>query len=342
MRRAPGPHPLPLFLSTLTRTTGGDKARLAAALAGVRRYQEAKRRPPSPPQPEAARIGSTVLRDFGGSGPPLLMVPSLINGPDVLDLTPDQSLLAWLATQGLRPLLVDWSTPDAAALGLSIAGHVSERLVPLIDAIGEPVRLAGYCLGGTMALAAAALAPRRVHRLALLAAPWRFSAYPGDRRRALASYWTEVAPVANRLGRLPMDMLQPAFWSLDEDLLAAKYVRFATLPDGAAADNFVALEDWANTGPPLPLPTAAELAGPFFGEDLPGQGQWQVSGQAIDPAALTMPVLDIVSRTDRIVPAAAAAGIGDRLEVSAGHVGMIVGSRARADLWEPLAAWLRA
>jgi polyhydroxyalkanoate synthase len=80
----------------------------------------------------------------------------------------------------------------------------------------------------------------------------------------------------------------------------------------------------------------------LFGRDVTGRGAWRVAGTAIDPAALRCPVLDIRSATDRIVPAASAAGIGRPLDLTLGHVGMIVGGRARAALWEPLAAFLRA
>jgi len=61
--------------------------------------------------PVIARAGRAVVRDYGGSGPATLFVPSLINPPDVLDIDPERSLLRWLATQGLRPLLLDWGSP---------------------------------------------------------------------------------------------------------------------------------------------------------------------------------------------------------------------------------------
>jgi polyhydroxyalkanoate synthase len=51
-------------------------------------------------------------------------------------------------------------------------------------------------------------------------------------------------------------------------------------------------------------------------------------------------VLEIVSTTDRIVPAATAAGAGARIETARGHVGMVVGGSAREVLWGPLAGWL--
>jgi polyhydroxyalkanoate synthase subunit PhaC len=110
--------------------------------------------------------------------------------------------------------------------------------------------------------------------------------------------------------------------------------------DEAALRAFVTLEDWANDGPPLSFAAARELLEDFFEADRPGRGEWRVGGEAIDPGALPCPVLDIVSTRDRIVPAASAAAVGERMELARGHVGMVVGSAARRELWEPLTAWL--
>src|SRR3546814_5369408 len=77
----------------------------------------------------------------------------------------------------------------------------------------------------------------------------------------------------------------------------------------------------------------------FIARDVPGSGQWRVAGKAIDPAALACPAVDFVSLTDRIVPAASAADLPDRRDLSAGHVGMIVGRRARTKFWEPPHVW---
>ena len=44
------------------------------------------------------------------------------------------------------------------------------------------------------------------------------------------------------------------------------------------------------------------------------------------PAALPCPLLNIVSTTDRIVPAATAVRAGERLDLALGHVGMVVGA----------------
>ncbi len=334
-----GPHPLPVFLDTVAKVCGGDHARLARVLAGLRRYQD------SPPplvraeRPAVAWSGGVSLRDHGtGGGSPLVVVPSLINPPTVLDLAPGNSLLAGLAARGLRPLLVDWGETEAAGLG----ELVESRLAPLIAGLGEPVALAGYCLGGTLALGAAALLGDRVRRLALLATPWHFAGY-GEGRTGLDAWWRDTGPLATALGAVPMDLLQPAFWSLDPAGLVTKYERFAALPDGPEATAFVTLEDWSNTGQPLSLAAARGLAEDLFRDDLTGRGQWRVGGRRIDPAALRLPILDIIAARDHIVPPGAAltaAGPGVALVLDAGHVGMIVGGRAPGLLWDPLAQWL--
>lgn len=328
MSRGRGPHPLPLFLSTVQGVCGDDRARLARVLAGLARYQQAPPAPVRTPWPEIARVGRVALRAGAAAGAPLVLVPSLINPPDVLDLAPGQSLAGHLAAAGFRPLLVDWG---AAPEPLGLATLVAERLVPLIAGLGEVVPLVGYCLGGTLALAAARAGVAT--RVALLAAPWHFGGYGAAARGALGGWWAQASALAAPLGVVPMDLLQPAFWGLDPAALAAKYERLAEADDATLA-GFARLEDWANGGAPLSLAAAADLAALFEA------GVTGLDGDAL-PA---VPLLDVVAMRDRIVPPAAALtapGDARRLEIDGGHVGMVVGGRARETLWQPLAEWLR-
>jgi polyhydroxyalkanoate synthase len=138
-----------------------------------------------------------------------------------------------------------------------------------------------------------------------------------------------------------MEILQTSFWRLDPARTISKFEEFGRLAaDSDAARGFVALEDWANDGPPLSLGAGRELLRDFFGADLPGQGNWAVGGRPVDLTEIGCPVLNIISTTDRIVPMGSAAAIGTALTLDMGHVGMIVGRRARARLWEPVADWL--
>ena len=336
-----GPRPLPLFISLLRSETAASPERRHAALAGLKAYQEAQRPPERITLPALATAGRASLRDYGGSGPAVVFVPSLINPPFVLDLAEDNSLLRWLATQGLRPLLVDWGSPGPEARGDGLEHHIRHLLLPLLDALGEPPLLVGYCLGGTLALAAAALRP--VAGVATIAAPWRFARYGQDARAAIAAQWDTARPACDALGLVPMEVLQAGFWQLDPARTVAKFERFARLdPDSDAAASFVALEDWANGGAPLAFAAGAEMFERFFRDDRPGGGRWWVGGTRILPSRLACPAIEFVSASDRIVPAATAAGLPGRRVLQMGHVGMVVGGRARAQLWEPLRDWLIA
>ena len=326
MTRAPGPHPLPVFLAALQSASAGDPARLGTALAGLARYQQAVRPPAAPKRPEFARVGRVTLR--GTAGPrPVVLVPSLINPPDVLDL-PGRSLMAHLEGAGFTPLIIDWGdTPEP----LGLMELVTQRLVPLVSQLGQPAAIAGYCLGGTLALALAAQMP--VTRLALIAAPWNFAGYGDDQRQSLAAWWASARPLAQAMGQLPIDLLQPAFWSLDPAGLLAKYARLA---DASAAElsDFVRLEDWATGGAPISLAAAHDLAALY------ANGGWPETESGVDAGAITAPILDVIASADRIVPPAAALsslGIGKPLRLDAGHVGMVVGRRAPQLLWQSLA-----
>ena len=329
------PRPLPLFLELVRLAAERDPELARAALAGLAAYEQATRPPPNPPRPEVARIGPVCLRDHGGTGAVAILIPSLINPPHILDLDGEVSLAAAIAGMNRRVLLLDWGEARGRA-DLSVSGHIEQLLLPLLREVGKPAALIGYCLGGTMAIAAANLAP--VERVATLAAPWNFAAYPAEGRTSQLAMWGHARASALSLGALPMEVLQAAFWSLDPERTVSKFAKFATLdPASADARRFIQLEDWANQGEPLPCAAAAELMEQFFGADGPGSGGWAIAGTAITDC-LSVPMLHCTAAHDRITPAATAPA-GDTVEIASGHVGMIVGA-SRATLRASLKGFL--
>lgn len=305
------------------------------ALAGLRAYQSAPPviRPADPPV--LAKVNGASLTDRGGSGPPVLLVPSLINPPRILDLDSQVSLAQAIAAMDRRALLVDWG-PAEGRRNLSVAGHVHRLLLPLIETIGEPPVLVGYCLGGTMAIAAASRVP--CAGLVTLAAPWNFAGYPEPAREALRALWAKAAPAAQALGLLPIEVLQAAFWAIDPLRTVAKFAHFAALaPDSAQARRFVEIEEWANDGEALPFAAAAELIEDLFVSNATATGRWRMGGAAVSlPDKL--PALHCTAHGDRITPAATAPP-GPVVAIDSGHVGMVIGSK-RAHLHAHLARFL--
>jgi len=331
----------------------------AATIAAAREFMDgvdAYRRHPYERAAEDSRVvwqaGGTALIDHGGDGVPALFVPSLVNRGWVLDLVPGQGMLSWLAGRGIHSYRVEWGSPGEAERDFDIAAYVADRLEPALAEVtrrsGRRPVLAGYCMGGLLALAAAIRRPDAIAGLALLAMPWDFHAENAARSAAIGTLYQASRPLFAMLGEFPIDAIQALFATHDPIVALRKFRKFASFdPASTEARNFVALEDWLNDGVPLTLPVADEAMLGWYGANRTGQGEWLVGGVAMDPAVLDVPSLVVVPGGDRLVPPASAAAVlprlrnARRLNVPLGHIGMVVGRRAQRELWTPLAEWMR-
>ncbi len=315
-----------------------DPEQARRALAGVRVYQASARTAPRERRVHAS-VGRARLIGERRGRVPVVLVPSLINAARILDLMEGRSLVDFLDAAGFDVLLVDWGSPEMEDHAQSIDDHVRDLLLPLIDAVGEPAHVAGYCLGGTMALAAACLRP--VRSLTMIAAPWHFARYPADSREAITQFWQARAATVEALGAMPMAMLQEMFWRLDPERTVAKFAALADRdPGDATVTAFAAVEDWANGGAPLTHAAARQLFDAMMIADQPGSGGWTIDGRTITPDAMTAPALQLIAHADRIVPAATAIEAMPAHRCASGHVGMVIGQRAEGDTWAALAAHL--
>ncbi|WP_083949180.1 alpha/beta hydrolase [Sphingobium cloacae] len=336
-----GPRPLPLFLDMLWRETEDDPDLRRRAFLGLRKYQSAERPVPPPPPAVAASAGQARLLRYGTGkrGAPVVFVPSLINPPTVLDLSESRSMLRHMAAQGHDAYLVDWGTPAAADSMLGLEGHVARRLVPMLETLPEPPLVVGYCLGGSLVLGAAMLHP--VRAIATIAAPWHFDGFPQADLDQIVGLWRGAKATCERLGYVPMEVLQSGFWALDPRRTVGKFAAFSDMAPGTDDERaFLAVEDWANGGAPLTFAAGRDLFETFYDGNVSGLGQWMIGGKAVDLPSLSCPALSIRSATDRIVPASAAPRLAQGRTLQMGHVGMIVGRQARALLWNPLSQWL--
>ncbi len=337
----------------LARALHGEATqRMADFLTGVKAYRRHPyRRTAFDPEP-VWTAGSAKLRDYGGKGRPVLLVPSLINRAYILDLDTKNSLARYLKHRGWRPLLMDWDAPGEAEQGFDlddyIIGYLAQALAEARKLGGVPVPVVGYCMGGLLALALAQHHGADVAGLALLATPWDFHADRSGQAGLFAMATPQVEAAAKTDGMIPVDVLQMMFASMSPNLIQAKFRRFAGLdPASEKAEAFVALEDWLNDGVPLTGPVGRSCLHGWYGDNLPGRDRWRIGGQIIRPEAVDLPALVAIPRRDHIVPPESARPLADRLpqaEVmtpAAGHIGMVVGHRAREQLWRPLDAWLR-
>ncbi len=368
----PGPLPSPASLLSLPPEALADPESFRAALrrevarrmgqlaSGVLAYRHHPVRRPLDDPPPVWSEGATCLRDVGAAqgvtvapdAVAVLVVPSLVNRWQVLDLAPGKSFVRALAAEGFRPLIVDWGTPGPAEREMNASGCVkrlARALDHLVAAQGRPIPVIGYCMGGTLAVALAAIRPKAVSALVALAAPWDFHA---DRtgQGMLVTVGPALAELARTAGELPVDIIQTLFYSLDPWLVVNKFLRFAAMDMASdAARDFVLLEDWLNDGAPLPELVARDCLLAWYGDNLPGTGRWVVAGRPVRPRDIATPSLVVIPASDRIVPPLSAAALAaakglpnaTRLDLPLGHIGMMVGSSAAKRCWRPLIDWLR-
>ena len=332
------------------------RARCDQFAAGVARYRAHPHRRDAKPRPVLWKRGAASLRDHASGatpGPPVLLVPSLVNRSYILDLAPGRSLAGVLAGRGLRPLILDWGEPGGEESGFSLGDYVLRRLEPAHEAAcavaGRPVPAVGYCMGGLLALALAMRRADSVSALALLATPWDFHADGGAAAALLRAAEPWIADEIDRGRTLPAAALRLLFAAVQPAQVAARFRAFAALPpDSPDAAAFVDIEDWLNDGVALAGPAAREALFDWFVRNVTAAGRWRVAGEPVTPASLERPALVFAPGRDRIVPPESAAALAAALPRAqlrrprAGHVGMVAGRRAVEDCARPLADWLLA
>ena len=94
---------------------------------------------------------------------PILIVPSCIMKYYILDLSPSNSMVRYLVSQGHTVFVVSWRNPDASDRDLKMQDYLRMGVMEAMAATKERakaprIHALGYCLGGTfLAIVAAAL-----------------------------------------------------------------------------------------------------------------------------------------------------------------------------------------
>jgi polyhydroxyalkanoate synthase len=130
---------------------------------------------------------------------PVLFCYALVNRPYILDLQSGRSVVRQYLRAGFDVYMIDWGVPTHADRGLNLDDYVCGFLQDAVETVlrerdRDDLHLLGYCMGGTMSVLLAALRPRLVRTLTLLAAPIDFGG-----RESLLNLW--AAP--KHLGAFP-------------------------------------------------------------------------------------------------------------------------------------------
>ncbi len=333
--------------------------RMRAMLSGLEKWQTHPYRRAVIDPPVIWSEGSSRLLDFGGcpeatnpNGPPVLVVPSLINRAYILDLNENCSLLRYLAAQGLRPLLLDWGIPSDTEREFDLNSYATQRLLPALEVsralTDKPIGVLGYCMGGTLAAGVLSLQNAGVGAFATIGSPWDFSASKGVaaslRTMATGPRTAEmIENIGQVFGMIPTEFFQQLFALINPMQAAVKFRKLDNMDlSSPAANHFVAIEDWLADGVPLVTPSAKDVLIDWNLNNATASGSWKLQETLVDLSAIRQPTLNVCGLRDSItqfdVAAAMAREIPDAklLTPDAGHVGMIVGSKARETVWKPV------
>lgn len=284
---------------------------------------------------------------------PLLIVPSVINRSYVLDLLPGRSLVEHLIGQGFDVYMLDWGIPGSEDRLVTFDHYISgylQRAVRRICALSgaKRISLLGYSIGGTFAAIFTALWSELVQNLILLAAPINFH------DTGLLSQWTRkerfnVDLIVDTLGTMPTELMRASFRMLKPTRQIAQSISLAEkIGDTQAVQDFLAMQSWMSDTFPLPNEAYRTYIKECYQENHLIQGKLVIDRQRVDLAHITCPLLTITAAHDRICLPQSAAIINDLvastdkhlLEMSGGHMSIVLGRNTTSELWPQLSAWL--
>src|SRR5262245_25496388 len=257
--------------------------------------------PSEAPHETIFRTAGASLRRYGTGkepGPPVVIIPAPIKRSYIWDLAPGASAARCLLDAG-SVFLLDWE-PTAEPFGLAeYAGLIREALDAA--AIDRAVLLA-HSLGGLFAAVFAALHPRRVRGLGLLATPLHFAPGVGIFSAMADAFAARAIPSSvpgSFLGAASFRAAPVTFgWDRFLDLAAS-------LPAPGAMATHLRVERWALDEFPLPGQLLAELATRLARDDAFVRGTLSVGGRLAAPAQVTAPLLCVVDPRCDVVPPAA-------------------------------------
>lgn len=240
---------------------------------------------------------------------PVLIVPSWIMKFYILDLTPRDSLVAYLVGQGHTVFMVSWKNPTSEDRNLGLNDYLELGVMQALQAMQrlQPqarVHAMGYCLGGTLlAIAAAALAesgPRVLKTLTLLAAQTDFNE-PGE----LGLFIDEcqiafLEDLMAQRGYLDGRQMAGAFALINsKDLVWSKLVREYLM---GARTPMTALRAWNADATRLPQRMHSEYLRRLYLHNELAEGRYRVAGKAIRLADISLPLCVVATQRDHVSP----------------------------------------
>ncbi len=313
----------------------------------------------------ALRRYESIERTEGeGVQAPLLLVPPLMVTSEIYDMAPDLSAISFLLGQGVDVWLVDFGAPERIEGGMTrtLDDHVlavSDAIDRVREASGRDVHLGGYSQGGMFCYQAAAYrraeglaslitfgSPVDIHQnLPLPMSEELAEKVIGGLRRVIERPLRELEGLPGALTSVGFKMVSPRKEVEQLVQFVAKLHDRQALEKRETRRRFLGGEGFVA----WPGPALRTFIDEFIVANRMASGGFVVDGRTVSLADVTCPVMFFVGLTDDIARPAAVRAIQDaacnadvyEVGVHAGHLGLVVGSRALGVTWPTVIDWLR-
>ena len=236
---------------------------------------------------------------------PLLFVFALVNRPYILDLLPGKSVVEHFVNAGFDVYLIDWGKPTHAdrhkTLDTYINGYLYDVVEYLRERTGAPkVSILGYCMGGAMSAMYAALHPRKVANLIMLAAGIDF-----QHKEGLLNVWSDkdvfdVDRFVDAYGNCPAEFLQGAFLMMNPvaNMIAKPLGLIERADNDRFVDEYFTMETWLNDNIAIPGELYRAYVKYLFQQNKLVKGEMPVGRHIVDLKKITCPVLNLMAEKD--------------------------------------------
>jgi polyhydroxyalkanoate synthase len=240
---------------------------------------------------------------------PVLIVPAWIMKYYILDLSPRNSLVNYLAGLGHTVFMISWKNPTAEDRDLGMDDYLEHGLHAALDAVTKvaprrKVHAVGYCIGGTLlAIAAAELAAKDDERLAsvtLFAAQTDFSE-PGELSIFISpAQLAMLEAVMWKHGVLDSRQMGGAFQALRTyDLLWAPSIATYLRGERAGMNDLMA---WNADGTRMACRMHSDYLHQLYLNNDLAEGRYVARGERLSLSDVTLPMFVVGTETDHVAP----------------------------------------